>query len=55
MGRLGDAFVLVSQSGKSTELLDVLERLDGAPTIAISAFGDSPMARGAGRVAAARR
>ena len=37
IARLGDAFVLVSQSGKSTEVLDVLERLDGAPTIAISA------------------
>jgi glucosamine--fructose-6-phosphate aminotransferase (isomerizing) len=47
VARLGDAYVLVSQSGKSTELLDVLERLDGAPTIAISAFGDSPIARGA--------
>jgi glucosamine--fructose-6-phosphate aminotransferase (isomerizing) len=45
--RLGDAFVLVSQSGKSTEILDVLERLDGAPTIAISAFGDSPLAQAA--------
>jgi glutamine---fructose-6-phosphate transaminase (isomerizing) len=47
IARLGDAFVLVSQSGKSTEVLDVLERLDGAPTLAISAFGDSPLARGA--------
>ncbi len=47
IARLGDAFVLVSQSGKSTEVLEVLERLDGAPTIAISAFGDSPLARGA--------
>jgi glucosamine--fructose-6-phosphate aminotransferase (isomerizing) len=47
IARLGDAFLLVSQSGKSTEVLDVLERLDGAPTIAVSAFGDSPLARGA--------
>jgi glutamine---fructose-6-phosphate transaminase (isomerizing) len=47
IARLGDAFVLVSQSGKSTEVLDVLERLDGAPTLAVSAFGDSPLARGA--------
>jgi glucosamine--fructose-6-phosphate aminotransferase (isomerizing) len=47
ISRLGDAFVLVSQSGKSTEILDVLDRLEGAPTIAISAFGDSPLARAA--------
>ncbi|HWK28488.1 MAG TPA: SIS domain-containing protein [Solirubrobacter sp.] len=47
VSRLGDAFVLVSQSGKSTEVLDVLERLDGKPTIAISARGDSPLARAA--------
>jgi glucosamine--fructose-6-phosphate aminotransferase (isomerizing) len=47
ISRLGDAFVLVSQSGKSTEVLDVMERLDGAPTIVISAFGESPLARAA--------
>jgi glucosamine--fructose-6-phosphate aminotransferase (isomerizing) len=47
ISRLGDAFVLVSQSGKSTEVLDVMERLDGAPTIVVSAFGDSPLARAA--------
>ena len=47
ISRLGDAFVLVSQSGKSTEVLDVMERLEGAPTIVISAFGDSPLARAA--------
>jgi glucosamine--fructose-6-phosphate aminotransferase (isomerizing) len=45
--RLGDAFVLVSQSGASAETVEALERLDGAPVIAISARGDSPLARAA--------
>jgi glutamine---fructose-6-phosphate transaminase (isomerizing) len=44
---LGDAFVLVSQSGASAETVAALERLDGRPTIAISARGDSPLAQGA--------
>ncbi len=45
---LGDAFVLVSQSGASAEVIDVLERLGDAPAIAVSANGDSPLARAAG-------
>lgn len=45
--RLGDAFVLVSQSGASAETVEALERLDGAPVVAISAHGDSPLARAA--------
>jgi glucosamine--fructose-6-phosphate aminotransferase (isomerizing) len=45
--RLGDAFVLVSQSGASTETVAVLDRLDGAPVLAVTARGDSPLARGA--------
>jgi glucosamine--fructose-6-phosphate aminotransferase (isomerizing) len=47
--RLGDAFVLVSQSGASAETVAALERLDGAPVIAVSSRGDSPLA-GAARV-----
>src|SRR5205807_537462 len=45
--RLGDAFVLVSQSGASVETVAALERIDGAPVVAISARGDSPLARAA--------
>jgi glutamine---fructose-6-phosphate transaminase (isomerizing) len=45
--RLGDAFVLVSQSGASAETVDALEHLGGAPVVAISANGDSPLARAA--------
>jgi glutamine---fructose-6-phosphate transaminase (isomerizing) len=45
--RLGDAFVLVSQSGASAETVAALERLDGAPVIAVTADAASPLARGA--------
>jgi glucosamine--fructose-6-phosphate aminotransferase (isomerizing) len=45
--RLGDAFVLVSQSGASVETLAALERIDGAPVVAVSAHKDSPLARAA--------
>jgi glucosamine--fructose-6-phosphate aminotransferase (isomerizing) len=45
--QLGDAFVLVSQSGASAETVAALERLDGAPVVAISARGDSPLAQAA--------
>jgi glucosamine--fructose-6-phosphate aminotransferase (isomerizing) len=48
IARLGDAFVLVSQSGASSEIISVLERLGDAPVIAVSAKRDSPLARGAG-------
>jgi glutamine---fructose-6-phosphate transaminase (isomerizing) len=44
---LGDAFVLVSQSGASAETVDALGRLEGAPVLAISASRDSPVARDA--------
>lgn len=44
---LADAFVLVSQSGASTETVAALERIDGAPMVAISAQGDSPLAQAA--------
>ncbi|HEY6478278.1 MAG TPA: SIS domain-containing protein, partial [Polyangia bacterium] len=42
---LADAFVLVSQSGASVETVAALEQIDGVPMIAISARGDSPLAR----------
>lgn len=45
--RLGDGYVLVSQSGASAETLQALEALDGAPVVAVSARGDSPLARAA--------
>ena len=38
---LGDAFVLVSQSGASAETVEALAHLDGAPVVAISAHSDS--------------
>ena len=44
---LGDAFVLVSQSGASAETVAALEQLDGAPVIAVSAQGDSPLVKAA--------
>jgi glucosamine--fructose-6-phosphate aminotransferase (isomerizing) len=44
---LGDAFVLVSQSGASAETVAALECIDGKPVVAISARGDSPLARAA--------
>jgi glucosamine--fructose-6-phosphate aminotransferase (isomerizing) len=44
---LGDAFVLVSQSGASVETLAALERIDGAPVVAVSAQKDSPLSRAA--------
>jgi glucosamine--fructose-6-phosphate aminotransferase (isomerizing) len=46
--RLGDAFVLVSQSGASAETVAALESIGDAPVVAISAHGDSPLARAAG-------
>lgn len=45
--RLGDAYVLVSQSGASVETLEALEALEGAPVVAVSARGDSPLAQAA--------
>ncbi|HEX3688161.1 MAG TPA: SIS domain-containing protein [Solirubrobacteraceae bacterium] len=42
---LADAFVLVSQSGASTETVAALERIRGMPMVAISARGDSPLAQ----------
>ena len=45
--QLGDAFVLVSQSGASAETVDALRYIEGAPVVAISAKGDSPLAQAA--------
>jgi glutamine---fructose-6-phosphate transaminase (isomerizing) len=41
---LGDAYVVVSQSGASAETLAALDRVEGAFVVAISARGDSPLA-----------
>ena len=41
---LADAFVLVSQSGASTETIAALERIQDVPMVAITARGDSPLA-----------
>ena len=46
-GDLGDAFVVVSQSGASAETVAVLEQLQGHFVVAISAAGDSPLAEAA--------
>jgi glucosamine--fructose-6-phosphate aminotransferase (isomerizing) len=46
-GGLGDAFVLVSQSGASAETVAALEQIAPRPVIAISARGDSPLAEAA--------
>jgi glucosamine--fructose-6-phosphate aminotransferase (isomerizing) len=41
---LGDAFVLVSQSGRSSETLATVQALGDAPTLAVTAHADSPLA-----------
>jgi fructoselysine-6-P-deglycase FrlB-like protein len=49
-GRRYDALVAVSRSGTTTEVLDLLRRTDGAaPTVAVTAVADSPVARLAAR------
>ena len=45
--RLGDAYVVVSQSGASAETVAVLDHLDGAFVAGISARSDSPLAAAA--------
>jgi glucosamine--fructose-6-phosphate aminotransferase (isomerizing) len=44
---LADAYVVVSQSGRSAETLSAVERLRGRPVYAIAADGASPVARAA--------
>jgi glutamine---fructose-6-phosphate transaminase (isomerizing) len=44
---LGDAFVLVSQSGASVETLEALTHVEGAPVVAVTANANSPLARAA--------
>jgi glucosamine--fructose-6-phosphate aminotransferase (isomerizing) len=46
-GALADAFVVVSQSGASAEPVAVLEHLEDAFTVAISAVGEGPLASAA--------
>src|SRR5207302_11501220 len=40
---LGDAFVLVSQSGASAETVAALDAISDRPVVVISARGDSPL------------
>jgi glutamine---fructose-6-phosphate transaminase (isomerizing) len=47
---LADGYVLVSQSGASTELLDALRALPGERVVALSARADSPLAVAADQV-----
>jgi glucosamine--fructose-6-phosphate aminotransferase (isomerizing) len=44
---IADAYVFVSQSGRSAETLAAAERVAGAPVVAVSAAGDSPVAHAA--------
>jgi glutamine---fructose-6-phosphate transaminase (isomerizing) len=44
-----DAYVLISQSGASTEMLAALETLQDAPVYSVSAKPDSPLPHAAGR------
>lgn len=44
---LGDAYVLVSQSGRSSEVLSALDGLDCATVYAVSAHADRPLAAAA--------
>ena len=46
--RPGDVYVLVSQSGASTEVLAALDSLEGAAVYAVSSRADGPLAREAG-------
>ncbi len=41
---LADAYVVISQSGASTEILAALETVEGQPVYVVSAHGDSPVA-----------
>jgi glucosamine--fructose-6-phosphate aminotransferase (isomerizing) len=46
---LADAYVLISQSGASVEMLAALEAVQGEPVYAVSARPDSPLPSAAGR------
>jgi fructoselysine-6-P-deglycase FrlB-like protein len=49
--RAYDRIIVLSRSGTTTEIIDLLARLgDGAPTVAITAVPDSPVALAAGHV-----
>lgn len=47
LGRQYDRVVAISRSGTTTEVLDLLQSLQGVKTIAITAVADSPIARAA--------
>jgi CRISPR-associated protein Cas5a/b/c len=52
-GRRYDALVVISRSGTTTEVLDLLRRADGAaPTVAVTAVAGSPVAAAAVRTVA---
>jgi len=44
---IADAYVMVSQSGRSAEALAAVERVAGAPVLAVCSSADSPVARAA--------
>lgn len=45
-----DAYVLISESGRSTETLSVVEHVTGSPTLAVVNDPGSPLARACGQV-----
>jgi fructoselysine-6-P-deglycase FrlB-like protein len=45
--RAYDRIVVVSRSGTTTEVVDLLARLDGRPTVAVTADGETPVGRAA--------
>lgn len=49
-GRRYDRVLALSRSGTTTEVAELLGRLDGTPSTAITAVAGSPIARAAGRV-----
>ncbi len=49
-GRRYDRVLALSRSGTTTEVAELLDRLDGTPSTAITAVAGSPIARAAGQV-----
>ncbi|GGF10431.1 SIS domain-containing protein [Subtercola lobariae] len=52
VGRDYDAYILLSRSGTTTEILDLLDVLPADKTVVITAVPDSPLAMGSSRVIA---
>ncbi|KQO64405.1 SIS domain-containing protein [Curtobacterium sp. Leaf261] len=52
LGRTYDRVVTISRSGTTTEIIDLLAAITGAPTVLITAVPDSPAAAGADHVVA---